>query len=592
MFKQIDLTHFFSGVSSPRRPSKRKTRSPNPASPPTPKSASTAHTTTPPSPLIPVKFPSSFPLDPALHQKSLDTFNPPTFASIPFLSTCPSNSHQQPSKTSPISSKASKKPKFTPLENQFFYFRRKFPNVLFFVESGYKFEFFDTHAQIAAKVSFLSAFLPPPPKELDIACTHRSNFFRASIPVERLRVHLRTLVERGYKIGVIEQIESVALRAKPSAPLARDLTRFYTRATLLGPHVGEISFHDEPTTPEEEKKRKRRPPWLPLRRPHVPTANQAPPSIPNRFMIVYFEEPIGQTLKDAHKIHASMLAVDVASGVVVWDDFTDDLLRNELDSRLALLEPTEIVVPDTLSDLTEHALATYSGDTEPEPADGMPIPRRIRVEKRARKTAFHESESVRSVSEFFAGTAVGLEANGMAAASSASSSNEPLPAPTRGHALLYEALQLPSGVLRCLAVLIQHLASYHLESVLKQIVGFDSFKSVSAMNLDAKTIFNLEIFSVQNAAGSQKSSGQRGSLWWLLNRTTTPMGKRMLRDWISHPLVDKNAIEGRLDAIGDILKEENWVEPVGKVLKSIPVSLCPFFLLSLSLSLILLSQGS
>ena len=48
------------------------------------------------------------------------------------------------------------------------------------------------------------------------------------------------LVAAGYKVGVVKQTETAALKAaseKKSGPFSRELTALYTRTTLLGPDV-------------------------------------------------------------------------------------------------------------------------------------------------------------------------------------------------------------------------------------------------------------------------------------------------------------------------------------------------------------------
>ena len=48
------------------------------------------------------------------------------------------------------------------------------------------------------------------------------------------------LVAAGYKVGVVKQTETAALKAasdKKSGPFSRELTGLYTRTTLLGPDV-------------------------------------------------------------------------------------------------------------------------------------------------------------------------------------------------------------------------------------------------------------------------------------------------------------------------------------------------------------------
>src|SRR5699024_1455836 len=47
---------------------------------------------------------------------------------------------------------------------------------------------------------------------------------------------------------------------------------------------------------------------------------------------------------------------------------------------------------------------------------------------------------------------------------------------------------------------------------------------------------------------------KRGSLLWVLDKTRTAMGARTLRSYVEQPLIDKNAIEERLDAIEELNK--------------------------------------
>jgi len=65
----------------------------------------------------------------------------------------------------------------------------------------------------------------------------------------------------------------------------------------------------------------------------------------------------------------------------------------------------------------------------------------------------------------------------------------------------------------------------------------------SAMLLDRNTRRNLELTE------SLRSRTRKGSLLWLLDKTSTAMGGRLLRSWIEQPLTDAAAITRRLDAV-------------------------------------------
>ena len=66
------------------------------------------------------------------------------------------------------------------------------------------------------------------------------------------------------------------------------------------------------------------------------------------------------------------------------------------------------------------------------------------------------------------------------------------------------------------------------------------------MLLDSSTRRNLEL--VETLREKQK----RGSLLWVLDKTKTAMGARTLRSYIEQPLVEKNEIEKRLDAVCEL----------------------------------------
>ncbi|HLZ33803.1 MAG TPA: DNA mismatch repair protein MutS [Nitrospira sp.] len=75
--------------------------------------------------------------------------------------------------------------------------------------------------------------------------------------------------------------------------------------------------------------------------------------------------------------------------------------------------------------------------------------------------------------------------------------------------------------------------------------------SNEAMHLDSATIRNLELV---RAIGSidDRSGRSQPTLLSVLDRTTTAMGSRLLRDWLVRPLVDRRAIQARLDAVAEL----------------------------------------
>jgi DNA mismatch repair protein MutS len=63
-----------------------------------------------------------------------------------------------------------------------------------------------------------------------------------------------------------------------------------------------------------------------------------------------------------------------------------------------------------------------------------------------------------------------------------------------------------------------------------------------------------------------REGGREGSLLSVLDRTVTPMGARLLREWLIAPLADRAAIEGRLDAVAELLQEHPLRQELREIL--------------------------
>ncbi len=93
------------------------------------------------------------------------------------------------------------------------------------------------------------------------------------------------------------------------------------------------------------------------------------------------------------------------------------------------------------------------------------------------------------------------------------------------------------------------------KGALGQLVSLRAYSTESIMVLDQFTRRNLEL--VETIRGGK----QRGSLLGILDRTVTPMGGRLLRKWLSEPLLEISRLNARLDAVetltgGDVMRVE------------------------------------
>lgn len=82
-------------------------------------------------------------------------------------------------------------------------------------------------------------------------------------------------------------------------------------------------------------------------------------------------------------------------------------------------------------------------------------------------------------------------------------------------------------------------------SHLTQIIPYSTNKF---MILDTSTRRNLELCE------TLREKQKRGSLLWVLDKTKTAMGARMLRSYIEQPLIDKESIIKRQKAIEELNK--------------------------------------
>lgn len=80
---------------------------------------------------------------------------------------------------------------------------------------------------------------------------------------------------------------------------------------------------------------------------------------------------------------------------------------------------------------------------------------------------------------------------------------------------------------------------------LSHIQNFSSYSIEEFMLLDAATRRNLELTE------TMREKSKKGSLLWVLDKTMTSMGGRLLRKWIEQPLINLGDIQQRLDAVAE-----------------------------------------
>ncbi|KAI9924082.1 hypothetical protein ASPWEDRAFT_170381 [Aspergillus wentii DTO 134E9] len=392
--------------------------------------------------------------------------------------------------------------KLTPMEKQVIEIKKKHMDTVLVIEVGYKFRFFGEDARVAAK-------------ELSIVCipgkfrfdehpseAHLDRFASASIPVHRLHVHVKRLITAGHKVGVVRQIETAALKAagdNRNAPFVRKLTNLYTKGT----YIDDVEGLEGP----------------------------APTASPATGYMLCITEANAKGWGNDEKTHVGIVAVQPATGDVIYDDFEDGFMRSEVETRLLHIAPCEILIVGELSKATEKLVQHLSGSKMNVFGDAVRVDRAPK-----KKTAAAECHS--HVSSFYA--------NKMKTANNT--------ADVQASSLLQKVLNLPEQVTICLSAMIEHMTDYGLEHVFELTKYFQHFSSRSHMLLNGNTLMSLEIYQ------NQTDYSAKGSLFWTLDRTRTRFGQRMLRKWVGRPLLDKSRLEERINAVEELLNPERTVQ--------------------------------
>lgn len=393
--------------------------------------------------------------------------------------------------------------KLTPMEKQIIDLKQKHPDTILVVEVGYKFRFFGEDARVAAK-------------ELHIVCVpgkfrfdehpseaHLDRFAGASFPTHRLHVHVKRLVAAGHKVGVVRQLETAALKKagdNRNAPFVRKLTNLYTKATYIDDVEGLEGASSNTNS-----------------------------NSPATGYILCLTETNAKGWGTDEKVHIGIVAVQPATGDIIYDEFEDGFMRSEIETRLLHIAPCEFLIVGDVSKATEKIVEHLSGSKRNVFGD------QARVE-RVEKSKTMAAQAYSHISNFYADKMKSGEEDSESAA-----------------AVLDKVHALSEHVTICLSALITHMTEYGLEHVFDLTKNFQAFSARSHMLLNGNTLSSLEIYQ------NQTDHTVKGSLFWTMDRTKTRFGQRLLRKWVGRPLLNKTKLEERIDAVEELRSGDNVV---------------------------------
>ncbi len=119
-----------------------------------------------------------------------------------------------------------------------------------------------------------------------------------------------------------------------------------------------------------------------------------------------------------------------------------------------------------------------------------------------------------------------------------------------------------SVIVPALAGLIMYLRRTQI-SGLERINNINLYSENKFMRLDINARRNLELIE------TMRNKERRGSLLWVLDRTKTAMGKRLIRSWIEQPLISPAKITLRHNAVEELFDNREISDSISELLTGI-----------------------
>jgi DNA mismatch repair protein MutS len=395
---------------------------------------------------------------------------------------------------------AKENPVHSPVRNQYLQIKRQNPDTILFFRMGDFYEMFDDDAEIVAR-------------ELEIALTRR-DFGRgekspmAGIPHHAVDGYLARLVSKGYRVAICEQTSDPALS---KGLVDREVVRIVTPGTIIDPSM------------------------LAAKR--------------NNFLasVVTGREAVG------------IAYVDITTGEFAVTQFSTPEPELALQQEIARVSPAEVLVEANYNHQGSRKRRWLAA---------------VMSEKSVRRVGSNGNPNA-DIDEAIAATHATYNENG----------NGPVPeddeddfAPLAkllsgiaGHVTPFDAryfqeddarhrlfshfevaslegfgcAHLPLAI-RAAGAVLAYLQETQ-KGLLPHLTSLETYYTNEFMTLDPYTRRNLELFE------SGRTGTLKGSLLWVLDKTRTPMGGRLLRRWIGQPLLDLSILRRRQQIIGELL---------------------------------------
>jgi len=387
-------------------------------------------------------------------------------------------------------------PIHSPVRTQYLQIKQQNPDAILFFRLGDFYEMFDDDAEIVAR-------------ELEIALTRR-DFGRgekspmAGIPHHAADGYIARLVSKGYRVAVCEQMSDPALS---KGLVEREVIRVVTPGTVIDPAM------------------------LAAKR--------------NNFLagVVVGREAVG------------MAYVDITTGEFAVTQFSTPEPELALQQEIARVGPAEVIVEAHYASLTRRKrrwLAAVMSEKKVTKLgnNGSAVPQVESSKAEIPDLDEEDEDDIAPLAKLLTGI------------SGASGHVTPYDAryfaeDDARHRLLahfevtslegFGCAHLPLAI-RAAGAVLAYLQEAQ-RALLSQLTALETYYTSSFMTLDPHTRRNLELFE------SGRSGSVKGSLLWVLDKTRSPMGGRLLRRWIGQPLLDITILQQRQKVIGEMLSD-------------------------------------
>ncbi|KAF2132105.1 DNA mismatch repair protein Msh6 [Dothidotthia symphoricarpi CBS 119687] len=229
--------------------------------------------------------------------------------------------------------------------------------------------------------------------------------------------------------------------------------------------------------------------------------------------------------------------VDTATAQFQLCEFTDDIDMTKFETLIAQMRPGELLIEKSC--LSAKALRILKNNTGP-------------------NTLWN---SLKPTKEFWSADTTMREVEASGYYQSPTEDNIEAWPPVLREAREQELVMSAFGAL------LQYLRTLKIERDLVTLGNFqwyDPIRKATNLVLDGQSLINLEIFA------NTFDGSTEGTLFAMLNRCITPFGKRLLRQWVCHPLADAKKINARLDAVDTLNADSAIIDNFSSSLSKLP----------------------